>query len=58
VVAQPLAIAGVEHRVSVSIGVAVERADPDRLLADADAAVYEAKAAGGNRVELSSTLEA
>ena len=58
VVAQPLAIAGVEHRVSVSIGVAVERADPDRLLADADAAVYEAKAAGGNRVKLTSTLEA
>ena len=43
---------GVEHRLTASIGVALGRTDPDALLADADAAVYQAKAGGGSRVEL------
>jgi diguanylate cyclase (GGDEF)-like protein len=49
---QPLMVAGVEHRLSASVGVALGRTDPDTLLADADAAVYQAKAAGGSRVQL------
>jgi diguanylate cyclase (GGDEF)-like protein/PAS domain S-box-containing protein len=49
---QPLTVAGVEHHLSASIGVALGRADPDTLLADADAAVYQAKAGGGSRVKL------
>ena len=48
----PLAAAGVEHRLSASIGIALGHADPDALLGDADAAVYRAKAAGRGRVEL------
>ena len=44
--------AGVEHRLSASIGVALGDRDPDRLLGDADAASYRAKAAGRGRVEL------
>ena len=49
---QPLTVAGVEHRLTASIGVALGRTDPDALLADADAAVYQAKAGGGSRVKL------
>jgi diguanylate cyclase (GGDEF)-like protein len=49
---QPLEVAGVEHRLTASIGIALGRSDPDALLGDADAAVYHAKAAGGSRVEL------
>ncbi|HTX12454.1 MAG TPA: diguanylate cyclase [Solirubrobacteraceae bacterium] len=43
---------GVEHRLSASIGVALGDREPDRLLGDADAASYRAKAAGRGRVEL------
>jgi diguanylate cyclase (GGDEF)-like protein/PAS domain S-box-containing protein len=43
---------GVEHQLSASIGVALGDRDPDRLLGDADAASYRAKAAGRGRVEL------
>jgi diguanylate cyclase (GGDEF)-like protein len=49
---QPLEVAGVEHRLTASIGVALGHSDPDTLLGDADAAVYQAKAAGRSRVEL------
>jgi diguanylate cyclase (GGDEF)-like protein/PAS domain S-box-containing protein len=54
VIAQPVTVAGVQHRVSSSIGLAIGHGDSDRLLADADAAVYDAKAVGGRRVEISS----
>jgi diguanylate cyclase (GGDEF)-like protein/PAS domain S-box-containing protein len=43
---------GVEHQLSASIGVALGDGEPDRLLGDADAASYRAKAAGRGRVEL------
>jgi diguanylate cyclase (GGDEF)-like protein/PAS domain S-box-containing protein len=43
---------GVEHQLSASIGVALGDGEPDRLLGDADAAAYRAKAAGRGRVEL------
>jgi diguanylate cyclase (GGDEF)-like protein/PAS domain S-box-containing protein len=43
---------GVEHRLSASIGVALGDREPERLLGDADAASYRAKAAGRGRVEL------
>jgi diguanylate cyclase (GGDEF)-like protein/PAS domain S-box-containing protein len=49
---QPLVVSGVEHRLTASIGVALGHADPDTLLADADTAVYQAKAGGGSRVNL------
>jgi diguanylate cyclase (GGDEF)-like protein/PAS domain S-box-containing protein len=49
---QPLIVAAVEHLLTASIGVALGRSDPDTLLADADAAVYQAKGAGGSRVKL------
>ncbi|HEY4824138.1 MAG TPA: GGDEF domain-containing protein, partial [Solirubrobacteraceae bacterium] len=42
----------VEHRLSASIGVALGDREPERLLGDADAASYRAKAAGRGRVEL------
>jgi diguanylate cyclase (GGDEF)-like protein/PAS domain S-box-containing protein len=48
----PLTVADVGYTLSASIGVALGRTDPDALLADADAAVYQAKAAGGSRVWL------
>jgi diguanylate cyclase (GGDEF)-like protein/PAS domain S-box-containing protein len=51
-IAAPLTVGDVEHRLSASIGVALGRTDPDALLGDADAAVYQAKAAGRGRVEL------
>jgi two-component system cell cycle response regulator len=47
---------GVNHALTVSIGVAaVDAGDwtPQRLLRDADAALYEAKRSGRNRVEMS-----
>jgi diguanylate cyclase (GGDEF)-like protein/PAS domain S-box-containing protein len=43
---------GVEHQLSASIGVALGDREPERLLGDADAASYRAKAAGRGRVEL------
>jgi diguanylate cyclase (GGDEF)-like protein/PAS domain S-box-containing protein len=51
-VQQPVTVADVEHALTASIGVAFGREEPDTMLADADAAVYQAKAAGGGRVEL------
>jgi diguanylate cyclase (GGDEF)-like protein/PAS domain S-box-containing protein len=52
-VGEKLAVGGVAHRLSASIGIALGLEDPDALLAAADAAVYRAKAAGGGRVEVS-----
>jgi diguanylate cyclase (GGDEF)-like protein/PAS domain S-box-containing protein len=49
---EPLLVADGEHHLTASIGVALGRTDPDALLGDADAAVYQAKAAGRDRVEL------
>jgi diguanylate cyclase (GGDEF)-like protein/PAS domain S-box-containing protein len=46
----PVRVDGEEHRLSASIGVALGRGTPDELLADADAAVYDAKARGGGCV--------
>jgi len=47
----PLTVGGVEHGLSASIGVALGHTNSDALLADADAAVYRAKAIGRGRVE-------
>jgi diguanylate cyclase (GGDEF)-like protein/PAS domain S-box-containing protein len=52
-IAQPLVIAGIELRMTASIGIAVGHGDAESLLADADAAVYRAKAVGGGQLELS-----
>ena len=55
-VAEPFDLAGQHTRTSVSIGVAFRTAQDatlDDLLADADAAMYEAKAAGKGRAVLS-----
>jgi diguanylate cyclase (GGDEF)-like protein/PAS domain S-box-containing protein len=49
---RPLDIAGAEHQLTASIGIALGRDDPDSMMAAADAAVYQAKAAGRGRVEL------
>jgi diguanylate cyclase (GGDEF)-like protein len=51
-IAEAVEIAGVEHRLSASIGIALGRDGADGLLRDADAAVYRAKAGGGGRVEV------
>jgi diguanylate cyclase (GGDEF)-like protein/PAS domain S-box-containing protein len=51
-IARPLVVAGAEHRLSASIGVALGHEDSDALLAHADAAVYRAKAAGRGRIEV------
>jgi GGDEF domain-containing protein len=48
----PVAVSGIEHRLSASIGIALGQDDADTLLREADAAVYRAKAAGGARVEI------
>ncbi len=48
----PLTVRGVPHGLSASIGIALGRTDPDRLLANADAAVYRAKAHGHGRAVL------
>ena len=48
----PFTAGEAEHRFSASIGIALGHADPDALLANADAATYRAKAAGRGRVEL------
>ncbi len=49
---EPVKVADVVHRLTASIGIALGRTDPDALLGDADAAVYQAKAAGRDRAEL------
>jgi diguanylate cyclase (GGDEF)-like protein len=49
---QPVTVAGTEHGLTASIGVTLGREEPDTMLADADAAVYQAKAAGGSQVQL------
>jgi diguanylate cyclase (GGDEF)-like protein/PAS domain S-box-containing protein len=49
---EPLEVGGITHLLTASIGVALGRTDPDALLGDADAAVYDAKAAGRGRVHL------
>jgi diguanylate cyclase (GGDEF)-like protein/PAS domain S-box-containing protein len=48
----PITAAGVEHRLSASIGIALGQDDPDALVRDADAAAYRAKAGPGGRVEV------
>lgn len=48
----PLTVAGVSVRIAASIGVVLDpdpHADPDDVLHNADAAMYEAKEAGGGR---------
>jgi len=56
---QPLRAGGAELRLSASIGVALveptERGDGQRLIEDADAAMYRAKERGGARTELFDT---
>jgi diguanylate cyclase (GGDEF)-like protein/PAS domain S-box-containing protein len=51
-ISEPLAVAGVQYELTASIGIALGRTDPDALLGDADAAVYQAKAGGRGRAEL------
>jgi len=48
----PLTVGSLTHELSASIGIALGRSGPDTLLADADAAVYRAKAVGRGRVEV------
>jgi diguanylate cyclase (GGDEF)-like protein/PAS domain S-box-containing protein len=50
---QPLLVAGIEHRVTASIGIAIGRSDRDALLRRADAALYGAKARGSGSIEVS-----
>ncbi len=57
-VAPPVSLDGNEFYVTTSIGIAIADglgASPERLLADADVAMYEAKRRGGNRAELFSS---
>lgn len=51
----PIAVGASSHELSASIGIGLERSEPEVLLAAADAAAYRAKAAGGGRVELFDT---
>jgi diguanylate cyclase (GGDEF)-like protein/PAS domain S-box-containing protein len=51
-VRQPLDIAGAEQHLTASIGIALGSDDADSILAAADSALYQAKAAGRGRVEL------
>lgn len=48
----PFDAVGARHELSASVGVALGHSDADRLLANADAATYRAKAAGRGRIEL------
>ncbi|HMQ28710.1 MAG TPA: EAL domain-containing protein, partial [Acidimicrobiales bacterium] len=55
VLEQPFPLGDRSHRVDVSIGIAVVESDAfdaDDLLRDADVAMYQAKAAGGGRIEV------
>ena len=52
---EPLDVDGIEHRLTAEHRDRARRRrrrEPDALLADADAAAYRAKAAGGDRVDL------
>ena len=49
---QPFAAGDVELELFASIGIALDDNDPDALLANADAAAYQAKGAGRGRIEL------
>ncbi len=54
-VAPPVSLDGTDFYVTASIGIAVADGlgtSPERLLADADVAMYEAKRRGGNRYEI------
>ena len=51
-VAVPMNAGGVRHEMSASIGIALGRSSAEALLSDADAAVYQAKANGGGRIEV------
>jgi diguanylate cyclase (GGDEF)-like protein len=48
----PFTTAGTLHNLSASIGIALGRADPEVLLANADGALYRAKARGGGRLDV------
>jgi diguanylate cyclase (GGDEF)-like protein/PAS domain S-box-containing protein len=48
----PLTVDGIPYRLSASIGIALGHSDADALLANADAAVYRAKARGRGRAVL------
>ena len=48
----PVRISGAVHDLSTSIGIALGQTDPDLLLANADTALYRAKAHGGGRLEV------
>jgi diguanylate cyclase (GGDEF)-like protein/PAS domain S-box-containing protein len=48
----PIAIAGVKHQLSASIGIAIGDYDAEALLSNADMALYRAKASGPGRVEV------
>jgi len=48
----PLTVDGLPYGLSASIGIALGRSDPDALMANADAAVYRAKAQGRGRAVL------
>ena len=57
-VAPPVSLDGTDFYVTASIGIAVADGlgtSPERLLADADVAMYEAKRRGGNRYEVFSS---
>jgi diguanylate cyclase (GGDEF)-like protein len=51
-IAEPFELGDRRHALRASVGVALGDDDPEGLLARADAAVYRAKAAGGDRVEV------
>jgi diguanylate cyclase (GGDEF)-like protein/PAS domain S-box-containing protein len=51
-ISAPLQIAGVQHDLSASIGIALGCSGADAMLRDADSAGYRAKAGGRSRVEL------
>jgi diguanylate cyclase (GGDEF)-like protein/PAS domain S-box-containing protein len=49
---QPLLAGGVQHIMSASIGLAIGHDDAETLLAEADLALYRAKARGGGQIEI------